>query len=81
MEYIEIEKFGNGENWTLKGPFTLPIMQKSLLFEDSCVATVYENNQLIMLKIHQLIFFIIPIKHKQSHQTSSSRFLPMYTSP
>ncbi len=33
------------------------------VFEHSCVAAVCENNQPIMLKIHQLIFFIKPINY------------------
>ncbi len=44
------------------------------VFEHSCVAAVCENNQPIMLKIHQLIFFIKPINHKQSLRTSCFRF-------
>ncbi len=44
------------------------------LFEHSCVAAVCENNQPIMVKIHQLLFFIKPINHKQSLQTSCFRF-------
>ncbi len=37
---------------------------------NSCVAAVCENNQPIMVKIHPLIFFIIPINHKQSLEMS-----------
>ncbi len=48
------------------------------LFEHSCVAAVCENNQPIMLKIHQLIFFIKPINHKQSFQMSCFRFSLCY---
>ncbi len=41
---------------------------------NSCVAAVCENNQPIILKIHQLVFLIKPINHKQSLQTSRFRF-------
>ncbi len=44
------------------------------MFEHSCMAAVCENNQPIMLKIHLLIFFIKPINHEQSLQTSCFRF-------
>ncbi len=50
------------------------------LFEHSCVAAVCENNQPIMLKIHQLIFLIKPINPEQSLQTSCFRF-SLFTSP
>uniref|UniRef100_A0A672L9F1 RING-type domain-containing protein n=1 Tax=Sinocyclocheilus grahami TaxID=75366 RepID=A0A672L9F1_SINGR len=44
------------------------------VFEHSFVAAVCENNQPIMVKIHPLICFTIPINHSQSLRTSDSRF-------
>ncbi len=43
------------------------------VFEHSCVAAVCENNQPIMVKIHQLFFLIKSINHKQSLRTSCFR--------
>ncbi len=56
-------------------------MQKSLykVFEHSWMAVVCENNQPIMLKIHQLSFFIKPINHEQSLQ-HQFQILPLFTS-
>ncbi len=51
------------------------------VFEHSCVAAVCENNQPIMLKIHQLIFFIKPINHKQTVSPNKLfQILPLFTS-
>ncbi len=68
-KYLRVSKWWQNCHFWVNYPFKGDLLCKNhfyKLFEHSCVAAVCENNQPIMLKIQQLIFFIKPINHKQS---------------